>query len=100
MIVGAHRDLTFKAVPTVGDGGKYVEQPPDVRVAMADATREESRRAAARLRIAPVSKGVCGEAPVDVEALCDTLQAAGFRQGRRFVRRAHDHQRKHTCITQ
>lgn len=77
MIVGAHRDPTFGAVLTVGDGGRYVEQLPDVRVVMADATREELRRAMARLRIAPVLKGVRGEAPMDVEALCDTLQALG-----------------------
>ena len=62
---------------TVGDGGKYVEQLPDVQVVVADATRKEIRRAIDRLRIAPVLKGVRGEAPMDVEALCDTLQALG-----------------------
>ena len=77
MIVSAHRDPTFGAVLTVGDGGKYVEQLPDVRVVMANATRREVRRAIGRLRIAPVLEGVRGEAPMDVEALCDVLLALG-----------------------
>ena len=77
MIVGAHCDPTFGAVLTVGDGGKYVEQLPDVRVVMGNATRREVRRAIGRLRIAPVLDGVRGEAPMDVEALCDVLLALG-----------------------
>ena len=77
MIVGAHRDPTFGPVLTVGDGGKYVEQLPDVQVLMANATREEIHRAIHRLRIAPLFKGVRGEAPMDVDALCDTLLALG-----------------------
>lgn len=77
MIVGAHRDPTFGPVLTVGDGGKYVEQLPDVQVLMANATREEVHRAIHRLRIAPLFKGVRGEAPMDVDALCETLLALG-----------------------
>ncbi len=77
LIVGAHREPTFGAVLTVGDGGKYVEQLPDVQIVMAAATREEIRRAIERLRIAAVFKGVRGEAAMDVEALCDTVLAVG-----------------------
>jgi acyl-CoA synthetase (NDP forming) len=77
MIVGAHRDPTFGPVLTVGDGGKYVEQLPDVQVVMANATRAEIQRAIQRLRIAPLFKGVRGEAAMDVDALCDALLALG-----------------------
>lgn len=77
MIVGAHRDPTFGPVLTVGDGGKYVEQLPDLQVVMANATRAEIQRAIQRLRIAPLFKGVRGEAAMDVDALCDALMALG-----------------------
>ena len=76
-IVGAHVDPTFGAVVTVGDGGKYVEAIADVQVLMADAGREEVRRAIQRLRIAPLLAGVRGDPPMDVEALCDVVLAAG-----------------------
>ena len=81
MIVGAHRDPIFGPVLTVGDGGKYVEQLPDVQVIMANGTRNEIRRAVDRLRIAPVLKGVRGEPPMDIEALCDMLLALGRLMG-------------------
>jgi acyl-CoA synthetase (NDP forming) len=77
MIVGAHRDPTFGPVLTVGDGGKYVEQLPDLQVVMTNATRAEIQRAIQRLRIAPLFKGVRGEAAMDVDALCDALMALG-----------------------
>lgn len=77
MIIGAHRDPTFGPVITVGDGGKYVEQLPDVQVCMANATRAELMRAIGQLRIAPIFAGVRGEPPMDVEALCDCLMALG-----------------------
>ena len=77
MIIGAHRDPTFGAVLTVGDGGKYVEQLPDVQVLMAGATRDEIRRAIEKLRIAPVFAGVRGEAAMDVDSLCDAVLALG-----------------------
>ena len=76
-IVGAHVDPSFGAVVTVGDGGKYVEAIADVQVLMADASREEVRRAIQRLRVAPLLAGVRGDPPMDVEALCDTVLAAG-----------------------
>lgn len=77
LIVGAHRDPTFGPVLTVGDGGKYVEQLPDVQFVMGDATRTEIRRAVGRLRIAKIMGGVRGEPPMDIEALCDILLALG-----------------------
>lgn len=76
-IVGAHLDPTFGPVVTVGDGGKYVEALADVQVLMANASREEVRRAIHRLRMAPLLGGVRGEPPLDVEALCDAVLAAG-----------------------
>ncbi|MDB5846400.1 MAG: CoA-binding [Rhodoferax sp.] len=77
MILGAHRDPTFGAVITVGDGGKYVEQLPDFQLCMANATRAEFGRAVRHLRIAPIFAGVRGEAAMDVEALVDALLALG-----------------------
>jgi acyl-CoA synthetase (NDP forming)/uncharacterized OB-fold protein len=77
LIVGAHLDPTFGPVLTVGDGGKYVEQMPDVQIVMAGASREEIKEAISRLRIAAVLAGVRGEAPMDVESLSDMLISVG-----------------------
>lgn len=77
MLVGAHVDPTFGPVLTIGQGGKYVEAMPDVRTLMADASLEEIHEAVASLRLAPVLRGVRGEPPADVAALCATVRALG-----------------------
>ena len=77
MLIGAHRDPIFGPVVVVGDGGKYVEAMPDVRVLLAPFGAEDVRRALHTLRIAPVLGGVRGEPPLDVDAYCDAAVALG-----------------------
>ena len=77
MLIGAHRDPVFGPVVVVGDGGKYVEAMPDVRVLLAPFGAEDVRRALLSLRIAPVLGGVRGEPPLDVDAYCDAAVAVG-----------------------
>jgi acetate---CoA ligase (ADP-forming) len=76
LIVGAHRNPTFGPVIAIGDGGKYVEMLPDMRILMPDASRSEIKRAFRSLRIGPILEGVRGEAPIDLDALCDLVQGA------------------------
>jgi acyl-CoA synthetase (NDP forming) len=75
MIVGAHYDPTFGPVVVVGDGGMYVEVLPDTRILMPDASRGEIGQALRSLRIGPILDGVRGEKPMDVDALCDAVDA-------------------------
>ena len=75
LMIGAHRDPVFGPVIAFGDGGKYVEAMPDVRVLMPTATREDVLRALLSLRIAPLLRGVRGEPPMDVEAFIDSVMA-------------------------
>jgi acetate---CoA ligase (ADP-forming) len=77
MIIGAHRDPVFGPVVMVGDGGKYVEALPDLRLLLPPFTAEEVASALARLRIAPVLNGVRGEPPMDLAALSEVVAAVG-----------------------
>jgi acyl-CoA synthetase (NDP forming) len=77
MIIGAHRDPVFGPVVMVGDGGKYVEALPDLRLLLPPFTAEEVAEALTRLRIAPVLNGVRGEPPMDLAALSEAVAAVG-----------------------
>jgi acyl-CoA synthetase (NDP forming) len=77
LMIGARRDPVFGPVILVGDGGKYVEAMPDAQVLLAPFEPEAVRRALSRLRIAPLLKGVRGEAPLDVKAFCQCVAAVG-----------------------
>jgi acyl-CoA synthetase (NDP forming) len=76
LIVGAHLDPTFGPVIAVGDGGKYVEVLPDMRILMRDASRSDILRALRSLRIGPILDGIRGEKPVDLKALCKLIEGA------------------------
>jgi acetate---CoA ligase (ADP-forming) len=76
LIIGAHRNATFGPVVAIGDGGKYVETLPDMRILMPTAARSEIKRAFLSLRIGPIFEGVRGEEPVDLDALCDLVEGA------------------------
>lgn len=77
MLIGAHRDPVFGPVVVVGEGGKYVEAVPDVRVLLPPFGADDVREALRRLRIAPILSGVRGEPPMDVAALCHAAAAVG-----------------------
>lgn len=73
MMIGAHRDPVFGPVIVIGDGGKYVEAMPDVRLLIPPVSREDVLHALSKLRIAPLLKGVRGEPPLAVEAFADAV---------------------------
>jgi acyl-CoA synthetase (NDP forming) len=77
LMIGARVDPVFGPVVLVGDGGKYVEALPDVRVLLAPFTAAEVRSALSKLRIAPLLAGVRDEPPLDVEAFTRAVLAVG-----------------------
>ena len=77
LMIGARVDPVFGPVVVLGDGGKYVEALPDVQLLLPPFTMQEVTRALARLRIAPLLKGVRGERPLDVDAFASAAEAVG-----------------------
>ena len=77
VMLGARVDPVFGPVIMVGDGGKYVEVFNDVQLLMPPVTMSEAQDAVQRLRIAPFFRGVRGEAPLDLEALCMAIVRLG-----------------------
>jgi acyl-CoA synthetase (NDP forming) len=77
IVIGAHRDPVFGPVVMVGDGGKYVEVFKDTTLLLPPFTRDDAKRALAKLRIAPLFEGVRGEPPMDVDALFDAMVRIG-----------------------
>lgn len=73
MMIGAHHDPIFGPVVVFGDGGKYVEAMPDVRLLVPPFTTDEVREALGRLRIAPLFDGVRGDPPLDVDAFVQAV---------------------------
>jgi len=77
IMIGAHRDPVFGPVVAVGDGGKYVEIFRDTTLLLPPFSKEDAKAAFAKLRIAPLFAGVRGEAPMDVDALCEAVVKIG-----------------------
>jgi acyl-CoA synthetase (NDP forming) len=77
IMIGAHRDPVFGPVVAVGDGGKYVEIFRDTTLLLPPFSKEDAKAALTKLRIAPLFAGVRGEAPLDVEALCEAVVKIG-----------------------
>jgi acetate---CoA ligase (ADP-forming) len=77
IMIGAHRDPVFGPVVAVGDGGKYVEIFRDTTLLLPPFSKEDAQAALAKLRIAPLFAGVRGEAPMDVDALCEAIVKIG-----------------------
>lgn len=73
LIVGAHRDLTFGPVVTVGLGGVLVEILEDSVTLLPPFDHETARRALSRLRGARLLGDFRGRGARDVEALLDLL---------------------------
>ena len=76
-MIGAHRDPVFGPVVAVGDGGKYVEVFRDTALLLPPFSKEEAKQALGKLRIAPLFAGVRGEAPMDVDVLCEAVVKIG-----------------------
>jgi acyl-CoA synthetase (NDP forming) len=77
LIVGAHRDLSFGPVVTVGLGGVLVDVLQDSVSLLPPFAPEEARRALGRLRGAPLLAECRGRAARDSEALVDLLVRFG-----------------------
>lgn len=75
MMIGAHRDPVFGPAVVFGDGGKYVEAMPDLRLLLTPFTRDDVLRSLRQLRIAPLLEGVRGEPPLDVDGFTDAVLA-------------------------
>ncbi|MBN9268368.1 MAG: acetate--CoA ligase family protein, partial [Hyphomicrobium sp.] len=69
LMIGAHRDAVFGPVVVLGDGGKYVEAMPDVRLLLPPFTIDDALAALRSLRCWPVLAGTRGEVAADVAAV-------------------------------
>lgn len=76
-VLGAKLDPVFGPVVMIGDGGKYVEALPDIALLLPPFSLEDARDAIMSLRIAPILKGVRGEAPLDVNVLAQAALRLG-----------------------
>jgi hypothetical protein len=76
-MIGAHRDPFFGPVVVLGDGGKYVEAMPDVRLLLPPFTIDDALAALRALRCWPVLAGVRGDAAADVAAIARAVVAVG-----------------------
>jgi acyl-CoA synthetase (NDP forming) len=77
LMIGAHRDPIFGPVVALGDGGKYVEAMPDVRLLLPPFTTDDALAALRSLRCWPVLAGTRGEPAADVEAVAMAAVAVG-----------------------
>jgi acyl-CoA synthetase (NDP forming) len=69
-VLGSKVDPVFGPVVMIGDGGRYVEAFGDIAVMLPPFSADEVREALFTLRVAPLLRGVRGEPPLDVAALC------------------------------
>lgn len=77
LMIGAHVDPVFGPVVVFGDGGKYVEALPDAAMLLPPFAADDVLQALANLRVAPLLRGVRGEAPMDVTAFAQAVVAVG-----------------------
>lgn len=77
LMIGAHRDPIFGPIVALGDGGKYVEAMPDVRLLLPPFTADDVLAALRSLRCWPVLAGTRGEPAADVEAVAKAAVAVG-----------------------
>jgi acetate---CoA ligase (ADP-forming) len=73
LLLGAVSDDQFGRMVVVGFGGVYVEVLGDIAARLAPVTVGEARAMLAELKMAPVLRGVRGAAPVDIDALAQTI---------------------------
>lgn len=77
LMLGGRVDPVFGPVVILGDGGKYVEAMPDVRVLLWPFAEADVLRALTRLRIAPLFAGVRGEPALDAAAIARAAVSLG-----------------------
>jgi len=77
LALGARLDPAFGPVVLVGDGGIYLEALQDFRLLLPPFGEDEVTAALDQLRIAPLLRGVRGEAPLDIAAYARMAVALG-----------------------
>jgi acetate---CoA ligase (ADP-forming) len=77
LLLGLHHHRGFGPVVLVGDGGRYVEALPDVRVLVPPFTVADVIAAVGQLRIAPVLRGTRGEPAVDIASVATAAVRLG-----------------------
>jgi len=75
LMIGAHVDPVFGPVVVVGDGGKYVEAMPDLRLLLPPFDELDVVQALSQLRNAPLLPGVRGEPPLASETFAEVAVA-------------------------
>jgi acetyltransferase len=73
LLLGVVRDPQFGPLVVVGFGGIYVEVLRDTAMRLAPVGADDARAMLDELRMAPVLRGVRGQAPVDRDALAETI---------------------------
>lgn len=77
VVVGALRNSQFGPVVMFGMGGIYIEILKDVEFRLAPLDAAEARRQIEETRISAILKGVRGQAPCDIDALCSLIVNTG-----------------------
>ncbi len=75
IILGARRDETFGPIVLVGLGGIFVEMFKDVAIRLVPFQEEEPDRMIRQLRAFPLLKGARGQAPRELAAIRDGINA-------------------------
>ena len=73
LLLGMVRDAQFGPVILVGIGGIYVEVLKDTAARLAPLSHADALSMLDELRMAPLLRGVRGQAPVDRDAIADTM---------------------------
>jgi acetyl coenzyme A synthetase (ADP forming)-like protein len=73
LLLGMVRDAQFGPAVMVGFGGVYVEVLRDTAMRLCPLQIPEARAMLGELRMAPLLQGVRGEAPVDMDALSESI---------------------------
>lgn len=77
VVIGAIKNPQFGPVVMFGMGGIYIEVFKDVAFRLAPVDKAEARRQIEQTKIFNILKGVRGEAPCDIEALCNMIVNVG-----------------------
>ena len=77
VVVGALRNPQFGPVVMFGMGGIYIEVFKDVEFRLAPLDAAEARRQIAETKIFQILRGVRGQKPCDIDALCSLVVNAG-----------------------
>lgn len=77
VVVGALRNLQFGPVVMFGMGGIYIEVFKDVEFRLAPLDAAEAKRQIGETKIFEILKGIRGQKPSDIDALCSLIVNAG-----------------------